>query len=130
MSLYTELRQQRDKDLLACFNDCLRSANSVSAASDMLVNMPAPRFYVSAGMVWRNLSLFRRGKKPHDACKRKMLAHLAKEQDRASDYTFAYLCKLLEGPAPSFYIVKTTATVRVYRLLRERRKNGLFRSNM
>jgi hypothetical protein len=30
---------------------------------------------VSAGMVWRNLSLFRRGKKPHDACKRKMLAH-------------------------------------------------------
>lgn len=117
-AFFDTMKEMRKKNPLATQNEVIETA----------VNGKAPRFYVTFENARRYISLMMRKKHIPIVNKNKMAMYkeiynryIKRIQDCESQYRYVILEKIIEEPAPSFYLDEDTFKGIVYKTLRERR---------
>ena len=128
------VRKMRKNDVTAAFFETLkkiRKTNPLATQSDVIeeaVKSEAPRFYVTFENARRYISLMARKKKIPIVNKNKLemykeiyRRYIKRIKETSEHYRFVILERIIEEPAPSFYLDEETFKGIVYRTLRERR---------
>lgn len=130
-NLYKSIREQRKE---AVINTFFETVKKMSATNPFVtnreivakaVNEKAPRFFVNYESARRFISLMARKKKLPVVNKNKLAMYKEiyrryKEQSKGELGHYKTLEKILEEPAPSFYLDESTFQGIVYKTLRER----------
>lgn len=128
------VRKMRKNDVTNVFFETMkkvRKENPLATQNDVIekaVRSEAPRFYVTFENARRYISLMARKKHIPIVNKNKMemykeiyRRYLKRIQDTSNQYRFVILERIIEEPAPSFYLDEETFKGIVYRTLRERK---------
>ena len=128
------VRKMRKNDVTKVFFETMkkvRKENPHATQNDVIekaVRSEAPRFYVTFENARRYISLMARKKHIPIVNKNKMemykeiyRRYLKRIQDTSNQYRFVILERIIEEPAPSFYLDEETFKGIVYRTLRERK---------
>lgn len=128
------VRKMRKNDVTKAFFETMkkvRKANPLATQNDVIeeaVRSEAPRFYVTFENARRYISLMARKKNIPIVNKNKMemykeiyRRYLKRIQETEEQYRFVILERIIEEPAPSFYLDEETFKGIVYRTLRERK---------
>ncbi len=124
----------RRNDVIETFFDTMkevRKSNPLATQNEVIetaVNSKAPRFYVTFENARRYISLMMRKKRIPIVNKNKMAMYkeiynryIKRIQESSSHYRYVILEKIIEEPAPSFYLDEDTFRGIVYKTLRERK---------
>ncbi len=124
------MRKSRDRFVREAFFDILKSYScglsrlSTEEAICILMDHPAPRFFVSFHTARRMVSLMIRGIKPKGINQNKLMMYqeiLRRYIQAGGDGTqYKILEKIIQQPAPSLYVNRSTMRSIVYRSLKNK----------
>ena len=125
----------RKKDVIATFFETMketRKTNPLATQNEIIevaVKSEAPRFYVTFEKARRYISLMMRKKRLPLVNKNKMEMYkeiynryLKRIKETRNHYRYVILEKIIEEPAPSFYLDEETFRGIVYKTLREHKR--------
>ena len=124
------MRKSREKFIRETFFDILKSSSSglytisTEEVISILMEQPAPRFFVSFHTARRMVSLMIRGIQPKGINKNKLMMY--KEildryiQEGGDGKQYKALERIIEQPAPSLYVNRSTMRSIVYRSLKNK----------
>jgi hypothetical protein len=125
----------RKKDVIATFFETMketRKTNPLATQNEIIevaVKSEAPRFYVTFENARRYISLMMRKKRLPLVNKNKMEMYkeiynryLKRIKETRNHYRYVILEKIIEEPAPSFYLDEETFRGIVYKTLREHKR--------
>ncbi len=128
----------RKKDVISAFFETMkevRTSNPLATQNEiieMAVKKNAPRFYVTFENARRYISLMTRKKRLPLVNKNKMEMYreiynryLKRIKETSSHYRYVILEKIIEEPAPSFYLDEETFRGIIYKTLRERKVSAI-----
>lgn len=128
----------RKKDVISAFFETMkevRTSNPLATQNEiieMAVKKNAPRFYVTFENARRYISLMTRKKHLPLVNKNKMEMYreiynryLKRIKETSSHYRYVILEKIIEEPAPSFYLDEETFRGIIYKTLRERKVSAI-----
>ena len=128
------VRNMRKRDVIKAFFDTMkevRTNNPLATQNEIIetaVKRNAPRFYVTFENARRYISLMTRKKHLPLVNKNKMemykeiySRYLKRIRETSSHYRYVILEKIIEEPAPSFYLDEETFRGIIYKTLRERK---------
>lgn len=128
------IRKMRKNDVTKTFFETMkkvRQCNPLATQNDVIeeaVKSEAPRFYVTFENARRYISLMARKKQLPIVNKNKLemykeiyRRYLKRIRETSEQYRFVILERIIEEPAPSFYLDEETFKGIVYKTLRERR---------
>lgn len=116
--------KMRREAVYEAFCKALNNTLSVEETMRMVTKAPAPRFYVDFELARKQVSLIER-KGPEVlkmSSKRELYCELHRRWRAAGGGSYESLLRIIEEPAPSFYLSHETVKRIVYREIRERRK--------
>lgn len=129
------IRTMRKKDVIATFFETMketRKTNPLATQNEIIevaVKSEAPRFYVTFENARRYISLMMRKKRLPLVNKNKMEMYkeiynryLKRIKETRNHYRYVILEKIIEEPAPSFYLDEETFRGIVYKTLREHKR--------
>lgn len=132
------VRNMRKKDVISAFFETMkevRTSNPLATQNEiieMAVKKNAPRFYVTFENARRYISLMTRKKHLPLVNKNKMEMYreiynryLKRIKETSSHYRYVILEKIIEEPAPSFYLDEETFRGIIYKTLRERKVSAI-----
>ena len=132
------VRNMRKKDVISAFFETMkevRTSNPLATQNEiieMAVKKNAPRFYVTFENARRYISLMTRKKRLPLVNKNKMEMYreiynryLKRIKETSSHYRYVILEKIIEEPAPSFYLDEETFRGIIYKTLRERKVSAI-----
>lgn len=132
-NLENDIRRMRKKDVVDCFYSSLkevRNKNPFATLNEVIehaINSQAPRFYVTFENARRFVSLLMRKKRLPIINENKiaMYKEIYKRyskavKDSSKRYKYVILEKIIEEPAPCFYIDPETFRGIVYRTMRQK----------
>ena len=135
-TLNSSVREMRKQDVIECFYKAfkeVRKEKPFATQNDIIkhaVNSNAPRFYVTFENARRFISMMARKKKlPFiNENKRAMYKEIYRRwvqqvKDCNKRYKYLILEKIIEEPAPSFYLDEESFRGIIYKTLRSRRNN-------
>ena len=128
------IRKMRKNDVTKTFFETMkkvRQRNPLATQNDVIeqaVKSEAPRFYVTFENARRYISLMARKKQIPIVNKNKLemykeiyRRYIKRIRETSEHYRFVILERIIEEPAPSFYLDEETFKGIVYKTLRERR---------
>ena len=128
----------RKKDVISAFFETMkevRTSNPLATQNEIIetaVKRNAPRFYVTFENARRYISLMTRKKRLPLVNKNKMEMYreiynryLKRIKETSSHYRYVILEKIIEEPAPSFYLDEETFRGIIYKTLRERKVSAI-----
>lgn len=128
------VRKMRKNDVTKAFFETMknvRKSNPLATQNDVIeqaLKCEAPRFYVTFENARRYISLMARKKQIPIVNKNKLemykeiyRRYLKRIRETSNQYRFIILERIIEEPAPSFYLDEETFKGIVYKTLRERR---------
>lgn len=129
------IRTMRKKDVISTFFETMketRKTNPLATQNEIIevaVKSEAPRFYVTFENARRYISLMMRKKRLPLVNKNKMEMYkeiynryLKRIKETRNHYRYVILEKIIEEPAPSFYLDEETFRGIVYKTLREHKR--------
>ena len=132
------VRNMRKKDVISAFFETMkevRTSNPLATQNEIIetaVKRNAPRFYVTFENARRYISLMTRKKRLPLVNKNKMEMYkeiynryLKRIKETSSHYRYVILEKIIEEPAPSFYLDEETFRGIIYKTLRERKISAI-----
>ena len=132
------VRNMRKKDVISAFFETMkevRTSNPLATQNEIIetaVKRNAPRFYVTFENARRYISLMTRKKRLPLVNKNKMEMYreiynryLKRIKETSSHYRYVILEKIIEEPAPSFYLDEETFRGIIYKTLRERKVSAI-----
>ena len=130
------VREMRKQDVINTFYESykeLKKSKPFATQNEVIeyaVKSEAPRFYVTFENARRFVSLLLRKKKLHIVNENKLemykeiyRRYVKQMKDSNKRYKYLILEKIIEEPAPSFYLEEETFRGIIYKTLRNRNKN-------
>ena len=135
-TLNSSVREMRKQDVIDCFYNSfkeVRKEKPYATQADIIkhaVNSKAPRFYVTFENARRFISMMARKKRLPFINENKLAMYkeiykrwLQQVKDCNRRYKYIILEKIIEEPAPSFYLDEESFRGIIYKTLRSRRSN-------
>lgn len=135
-TMSSSVREMRKQDVINSFYESykeLRKSKPFATQNEVIehaINGKAPRFYVTFENARRFVSLLSRKKKLPITNENKIAMYkeifkryMQQVEDTNKRYKYLILEKIIEEPAPSFYLEEETFKGIIYKTLRSRKRN-------
>ena len=135
----TDYLRQRDDALMKAYRDALRAADTAAPYNypdicRRVADSPSPRFWVSEERAAAVIGAIENGKPlpPMRGARREMFAEIHRRylKEKAADpggTVFALAVKIVNSPAPKFYLTPLTVGDFIQRIKKRRRQDAIHR---